>query len=502
MRLRCHGLFSVPGLFSTRCGWGLTAIGVWLGLASACQPPEPPAGRDTTAPVEFEPASEDGVVERAFRAYGPVTEPPLPRLFQGELSDYHRGRAHHASLPSTLTERLVPLWVEPTPEGVSLIPRRLLAAETTYSLVFSRAQVVELTTRNGPSPYRLIWPGAQTVRFAWWCRDGAEASPVSRAGVETPLRLSDGTDATLRWGPSGRPCFLISADARPSALGAISPPSLNGVSIDPVLFTQDSSSEDAVQASGDAAVCREDEDSLALGCVMVADDRMLLRGPDGGSLWWFGGDVEAVVPLVGTERAVLSGLSPGTEHDLELRVMTPAGDLYAGFASIHTSAVRPHVVLNEVMANPLGPEPQQEWVELVNDGALPVELAGFLFHDSGASVALPDVTLSPGEHALLVGPEFDADLGWDVPVQGRLLRVEALGKSGLSNSGEPLWLESPDGRIVSRFPPLPAKRAGVSLARRHPAALDDDTTAFGEHADPGASPGAPNTLPVEVRSGF
>src|SRR5690606_9305627 len=114
--------------------------------------------------------------------------------------------------------------------------------------------------------------------------------------------------------------------------------------------------------------------------------------------------------------------------------------------------------LNEVMANPVGPEPQQEWVEIVNAGVAPVSVADFQLHDGGGAVELPEATLSPGQYALLVRQDYQADLGWDVMPDDDvlLLRVSALGKSGLSNSGEPLWLEHSSGLVTSRFPPLSA----------------------------------------------
>ena len=72
-----------------------------------------------------------------------------------------------------------------------------------------------------------------------------------------------------------------------------------------------------------------------------------------------------------------------------------------------------------------------------------------------------------------------------------MVRMASLGTRGLSNSGEALLLVGPEGTL-SRFPGLVAKTAGHSMARRTPDAADDDDEAFAEHADPGASPGAPN----------
>jgi hypothetical protein len=76
-----------------------------------------------------------------------------------------------------------------------------------------------------------------------------------------------------------------------------------------------------------------------------------------------------------------------------------------------------------------------------------------------------------------------------------MLELDALGRSGLANGGELLRLSDASGRVLSRFPALKASQAGVSLARRTNEAPDDEAGSFGLHAAPGASPGAPNTLP-------
>ncbi len=53
-----------------------------------------------------------------------------------------------------------------------------------------------------------------------------------------------------------------------------------------------------------------------------------------------------------------------------------------------------------------------------------------------------------------------------------VLRVPELGRSGLSNSGEPLKLRGPDGAVVSRFSGSLGVKAGMSVARRTPASPD------------------------------
>ncbi len=151
----------------------------------------------------------------------------------------------------------------------------------------------------------------------------------------------------------------------------------------------------------------------------------------------------------------------------------------------------PHVILNEVLANPLGPEPQQEWVELYNDGSLPVDLDGYLLADLGGETLLPAALLAPGAFALIVNEGFVEDDGHDVaPFAGTLiLRVPKLGQAGLTNAGEPLSLRDAAGAVVSRFPAGPKTKAGMSLSRRSPEAPDLSPAGFVQAAP---SPGGPN----------
>jgi hypothetical protein len=158
-----------------------------------------------------------------------------------------------------------------------------------------------------------------------------------------------------------------------------------------------------------------------------------------------------------------------------------------------------HVVINEVLANPVGPERTSEWVELVNDGRDAVALAGFELRDATGVARLPDAVLAPGELVLVVAEGFAPDPELDiVPPDGvQRLVVPALGGGGLANGGESLRLVDRAGRVVSRFPSVAAKEPGRSVARVTPQAPDGELAAFGAHADPGASPGSPNALVAE-----
>jgi hypothetical protein len=145
------------------------------------------------------------------------------------------------------------------------------------------------------------------------------------------------------------------------------------------------------------------------------------------------------------------------------------------------------------MANPLGAEPAQEWIEIVNDGTVPVDLGGFSLDLSDGPVPLPSVTLESRRFAMLVSQSYAPADGRDVPpAPGTpILRLPRL---GLSNSGETVILRAADGTAVSRFPALAPPRAGVSVARRAPSSLDSDPRAFGPHVGNGASPGWENDI--------
>ncbi len=191
---------------------------------------------------------------------------------------------------------------------------------------------------------------------------------------------------------------------------------------------------------------------------------------------------------------LLGQLSPATTVALSGSVLSSTGALETFDTTVTTAPARRHVLLNEVLANPIGPESQGEWIELLNDSERATSLAGLWLEDAGGRAQLPSEQLGPGELALLVGDGFRASsLDVAVPSAVRLLRVPSLGTRGLSNGGEGLLLVGREG-VLSRFPLVNAAHAGKSIARRTPDAADDDPAAFSEHGAPGASPGTPNSF--------
>ncbi len=168
------------------------------------------------------------------------------------------------------------------------------------------------------------------------------------------------------------------------------------------------------------------------------------------------------------------------------------------------------VVLNEVLANPLGAEPGQEFVELVNVDDEPASLGGLRVVDrewsdvaqavqggeSPPGDALPDIDVPPNGIVILVGASFVVGAGDDAPpVAGATIvrLASSLGDSGLKNDGEPLSVFAVDPlALVSSYANAldtgSTTHAGRSVVR---ASLDacDVRTSWRSHPSGSATPG-------------
>lgn len=142
------------------------------------------------------------------------------------------------------------------------------------------------------------------------------------------------------------------------------------------------------------------------------------------------------------------------------------GELLAGPSF---AAGLPRVAFTEILANPLGPEPDAEFVEIVALAEL--DTAGLLLSDRTPSELreawlrgddppgdpLPALVLAAGELALIVGSGFVPGLAGDAapPGDARLIALDgSLASGGLANAGEPLtlWRASDAGpEIVARY---------------------------------------------------
>jgi hypothetical protein len=256
-------------------------------------------------------------------------------------------------------------------------------------------------------------------------------------------------------------CLHFEIDAQPLPELLVPPLAIAGEAFDPAPLRVQGS--DTVSPLS----CEGVWQSLGPGCVQVQDDRIAIVSPSSPTLWLLATSEQR---YYGVERGpfVMRGFAPARDYILQFVSHLVDGSRYQGRVALTTASARPHVIINEVLANPLGAEPEQEWVELYNEGSSASDLDGWVLSDGAG-----DVPIAEGV---------------------AVVRVPSLGSHGLGNSGEVVQLISESGQLQSRFAARGASTGGVSIARVSPEASDDDADSFAPHGEPGASPGARNTF--------
>jgi hypothetical protein len=177
------------------------------------------------------------------------------------------------------------------------------------------------------------------------------------------------------------------------------------------------------------------------------------------------GEVELVL---GHDRA-------GEELGLAFVLEDLAGNVLELPMRLSAPGPLPRLAITEVRADPRGPEPAQEYVELLNEGEVPLELGDFWFADDLGREGdrLPSAWVPPRARVLVVADAFDPDEPTDaptVPAGLPLVRIgTSLGDGGLSSAGEPLVLrwrdESGLWHRVSELPAMRSPEPGACLAR-------------------------------------
>ncbi|MEE9386635.1 MAG: Ig-like domain-containing protein [Nannocystaceae bacterium] len=170
------------------------------------------------------------------------------------------------------------------------------------------------------------------------------------------------------------------------------------------------------------------------------------------------------------------------------------------------------VAISEVLGDPLGLEPREEFVELVSlaePGSPPQWVEGLWLSDlpwsdvrgllmEGAEPpgdGLPAFELPWRARMLVVSEAFVGGTNGDVAVPDEVPRIHvdaSLGAGGIKNTGEPLTLYRADPpALVSSFSAMLDTDPGQSSARADPMACDLPRY-WAAHPGAGASPGTPN----------
>jgi hypothetical protein len=476
-------------------------VGLVATCSSACsedayespkQPPswslalEPPSALDRASPVVA--FIVKGLRETTHLATDLV-------LVEGDPSAISVDRYRGGHTTETLAERIVPTLMHAGSDELVVRSRNVLAIGQRYTLVAREGVIgkVMIAPERDRSYLMRIWPPIESTTAtmqAIYCGSDAPAS-------SSEVRLFPG-DLVARIEPGIDPEGLAKG-----ACVRLLPQSSNSDVVQPPVQVGDYSLQPSPFHSGleqsevQFPTCSGAEIRFAAGCLRVLSGAAIVRGPAAPTFWAVAGaqgwraeyldsGAEFAIPV--QHERVGFGLK-ATAFDLAGRSSLSSVQLTAGPPSAR-------VIINEVMANPLGPEPQQEWIELLNDGTASAEMVEWKLRDEGGAVEIPPLSIAPGAFVLLVRSDYVEGLaGEHAPAVGTtLIRLPQLGKAGLLNSGESLTLLDQSGQIVSSFPARASTRQGVSIARRNALTLDSDPSGFAAHAHPGATPGMPNSL--------
>ena len=508
-------------MVSLAVGLRLRFFGVAF-MVAACGTPlpawDPHAGRpDAASPdaavdprLSFDPpALRDSVTRVTHIAVDVGRTLALPRvvLVEGPITSTQLRELSRPTLTQTLAARIEPALVWTSSEtSLVVAPLRSLTRGALYTVAVSEPavalsftvaseEVAPVLPRVWPDPEGPALPGGAAV----WCTT-YPLSDVSIAATLAPAaiagRLARGTGTALvaaqcmSWFalPGGPSILPPPAPAVPPAWVDLGGGAM--ALLEPVLLFSYSRVAEPIPMTCDAA-----EVPFGPACAIVDDDRVVVRPPEGPVLWTLDGGAGPIVRRSRAGQAFVVRPLPA-DHRFRLATLDETGKRVEKEVTIEPAPPRAHVVISEVMANPAGAEPEQEWVELFNDGLSAIALAGHALETNGGTALLPTGILAPGAFALVVPSGYVDDDGVDpVAAPGTLiLRVPTLGRDGLSNEGERLLLRDATGAVLSTFPAMRAK-SGVSNARTSPDAPDGNADSFAPSANGSATPGAPNAPP-------
>lgn len=322
------------------------------------------------------------------------------------------------------------------------------------------------------------------------------------AGVAVDVAPMQSTCAAIGW-PSGACAVaqpMLSLEPNQSYKMFWQLPDINSApeTWSAVFHTQPST--DNTPPSWQPASCALDETEVEFGCILQWDvgfeARVFLS--EAARVWLRCNDKRSsAVAHRGTAWLAITDLPSGSQMPLELTVADAADNAMRARLEITTVDDLPTLSISKVMANPRGPEPQQEFIEIHNFGGKPIELLGFQLSDDAAregDVIQQALALGPQRRALLVASDFDAQAASDALIPPGLPLIhldESLAYGGLSNAGEPLYLRDNHGRRLSGAPPMAMPKPGGCMVRTSPNPRSDRADHFSYEPRGECAPGSP-----------
>jgi hypothetical protein len=244
--------------------------------------------------------------------------------------------------------------------------------------------------------------------------------------------------------------------------------------------------------------CALDEQQLPVGCALVDEQSIAVRArPDEPARLHLDGAGKAMSAISeqGEATLLLDQLPAEQSFELDLVAADLAGNQIGSRLRLNTTRPLATLSITEIRADPRGPEPAQEFIELYNWGKDPIDLRGFSISDDSnklGQVIESSVIVQPATWVLLVADSFDPDnADDDPPLSGAtLVRLpKALTGNGLSNTGAPLFLRDTQGRRISAAPAIPKPRAGVCMIRVAANPRHGSPGSFAYDPSDGCSPG-------------
>jgi hypothetical protein len=157
------------------------------------------------------------------------------------------------------------------------------------------------------------------------------------------------------------------------------------------------------------------------------------------------------------------------------------------------------LLISEVLYDPLGTEPNEEWIEVFNNSASPMELTNWTISDNlSTDVISPTVTIPAGGCMVIAASSEDFYANYPAFAGAIVFIADGRIGNGLGNTGDRLILKDGEGTVIDQMsygtdttafdPPCPDVAEGHSL-ERSPANVDTDTFEDWidqESPDPGA----------------
>lgn len=202
--------------------------------------------------------------------------------------------------------------------------------------------------------------------------------------------------------------------------------------------------------------------------------------------------------LTSTHHFILAPLPPETEQNLSITIVDVADlETTEGPHSASTTQAVSPVAINEVLFDPLGSEPHQEFIELFNYGEHEIPVEGWTISDEGGTDTITEPIIIPsGGYALIVSDQFVPGGGGDVPPAEDVVMIVLdgpIGSAGMRNAGEMLSLKDALGNQISTFPALAVPSGpGISIERYRSLGPDGDPLNWGANPASLATPGSVN----------